>query len=725
MESLNERQFEAATYGDGPLLILAGAGSGKTRVLIYRIAYLVGEKGVSPRNILAVTFTNKAAGEMRERAKGLLGGPGSDLSVGTFHAICAAILRRHIDRLGFTSNFVIYDDRDQLSAIKTIYDRKSIDEKAINPRKVQAIINDAKNKGTPPLESAKAHFGYFKEKIIMVVEEYEKLLKEANALDFGDLIYLTVRLFNENPDVLEEYRSRWLYLLVDEYQDTNPIQYQLIRLLAGKSMNITVVGDDDQSIYRWRGADINNILDFERDFSGAHIVRLEQNYRSTQNILSAAGAVVERNIGRKGKELWTEAGEGEQLTLCRTANEYEEARYILDEMASIKAGDNKDYSDFAIFYRTNSQSRVIEDDLVKRGISYAIVGGTKFYERMEIRDLLAYLRVIINPEDTVALKRIINTPARGIGKKSIEGLELRAIDMGTSLYRAIECEESNRKVIAFRSLMEDLMEKKDELDPVELLGEVLAKSGYLKKLQEEKSVEARSRLENIDELEEAMREMAGQDEEWTIESFLEKAALMSEVDSYSEDDKKVTLMTLHSSKGLEFPVVFMAGMEEGLFPHSRSKDDPEAMEEERRLCYVGMTRARERLYLTYADRRRVFGSDQHNLPSRYLSEIPEELAKNINIAPTYATSYGTASINFGSAARQDSNLSGASTLGREGAGLEELTEYPSGSKVRHPTFGDGVVRGGEGSGDKAKIAIYFPRLGLKKLVLKYAALEKI
>lgn len=725
MDSLNERQYEAVTYGDGPLLILAGAGSGKTRVLTFRIAYLIREKGISPSDLMAVTFTNKAAGEMKERIIDLLGHTGREISVGTFHSICSSILRRHIDKLGYSSNFVIYDNRDQLSAVKTIFERQGIDDKAINPKRVLSIINDAKNKGIDPAESARSTtFGFFREKIAGVIEEYDKLLRQGNALDFGDLIYLATRLFKEYPEVLEEYRNRWRYLLVDEYQDTNAVQYDLIKLLSGENMNITVVGDDDQSIYRWRGADIQNILDFERDFPGAHLVRLEQNYRSTQTILTAAGAVVEKNLGRKGKKLWTDAGKGDQLTICRTGNEYGEAGYIVDEISSLRSSKDLDLSGFAIFYRTNSQSRAIEDELVKKGIPYIVVGGMKFYERMEIKDVLAYLRVIINPDDTVALKRIINNPPRGIGKKSIQQLEARAIDEGTSLYTSIEKEESNGKIIAFRKLIEDLLDLKDEIDPADLLSEVINKSGYLAKLQEEKSIEARSRMENLEELEEAMREMAGEEDDWSIDSFLERAALMSQEDSYGDEEKKLTLMTLHAAKGLEFPVVFMAGMEEGLFPHSRSKDDPEAMEEERRLCYVGMTRARENLYLTYADKRRVFGSQQHHIPSRYLSDIPEELLLNVNIVPSFTGTSFTGSYSGMPASRPKDIPSGGLNFGNDSLS-GEVEGFPKGCKVSHPTFGEGVVRGGEGSGDKAKISVYFPRLGLKKLVVKYAPLEKI
>lgn len=727
IDSLNEKQFEATTYGDGPLLILAGAGSGKTRVIIYRIAYLIEKMGVSPWNIMAVTFTNRAAGEMRERIMALLGSGGGELSVGTFHALCASILRRHIDRLGYSSSFVIYDDRDQISAIKTILDREGLDEKAVNPKRIQSIINDAKNKGIAPIDSARTSFGFFKDKIVTVIDAYGKLLKEGNALDFGDLIYLTVRLFNECPDLLTQYQEKWRYLLVDEYQDTNPVQYQLIKLLAGKTMNITVVGDDDQSIYRWRGADIQNILDFERDFPGAHLVRLEQNYRSTQRILSAAGAVVEKNLGRKGKELWTDGSEGEPLTICRTSNEYEEARFIIDEISSIRQVENRGLKEFSIFYRTNSQSRVIEDELVKRGISYTVVGGMKFYDRMEIKDILAYLRVIINPDDTVALKRIINTPPRGIGKKSIEELEERAIANGFSTYRAVEGEEKNKKVVAFRVMMEDLISLKDELDPIGLLEAVLEKSGYLKKLREEKTVENRSRIENLEELEEAIREFSGEEESPNIETFLERAALMSEMDKLDDREERLTLMTLHSAKGLEFPIVFMVGMEENLFPHSRSKDDPEGLEEERRLCYVGMTRAMERLYLSHADRRRVFGSDQHNMPSRYLSDIPEELTKNLNIVPDFAPIFSSSST--AAYTQETAQVRG----GLAGAGFNESVSatgkaaggYNKGDKVLHPTFGEGVVRGGEGKGDKAKVSVYFPRLGLKNLVIKYAAMEKV
>jgi len=726
MDSLNARQYEAVTYGDGPLLILAGAGSGKTRVLTYRIAFLIRERGVNPSNILAVTFTNRAAAEMKERVGKLLGDVSASMAIGTFHSICSGILRRHIERLGYSSNFVIYDDHDQRAAIKTILEQQMIDEKVLGLKKIQSLINRAKHEGLSPLDSADSYFGFFKDKIVLVFEEYGKILKNANALDFGDLIYLTVRLFKENADLLEDYRKMWEYILVDEYQDTNHVQYELIKLMSGRKMNITVVGDDDQSIYRWRGADIQNILDFEKDFKGAHLVRLEQNYRSTQVILDAAGAVVEKNIGRKGKKLWTESGAGELTTFCSASNEYEEARYLIDEIEALRRDENRNYGDFSILYRTNAQSRVVEDELVKRGIAYIVVGGTKFYERKEIKDILSYLRVIINPDDSIALRRIINTPPRGIGQKSIETLEYRALELGCSLYDAIEPVTENKKIMAFYAMMENLRAKKEVLDPVDLLREVLEKSGYARKLREEKTVEARSRLENLDELEEAIREMAGESDDATIDAFLEKATLMSQADNFREKDEYLSLMTLHSVKGLEFPVVFMIGMEEGLFPHNLSKDDPDAMEEERRLCYVGMTRAMERLYLTHAKRRRVFGSEQRNIPSRYLSDIPEHLIKRVEIVPCglqggfSSPSFRTDSGAFSFSATAPSRISGGGPNN-----LGEVEGYPKGGRVVHPTFGEGVVRGGEGAGDKARIAVYFPRLGLKKLVLKYASLERL
>lgn len=719
MDSLNDSQYEAVTYGDGPLLILAGAGSGKTRVLTYRIAFLIKEKGISPSNIFAVTFTNRAAAEMKERVGKLLGNISDAMAIGTFHSICSRILRRHIERLGYSSNFVIYDDHDQRAAIKTILEQQMIDEKTVAPKKIQSIINKAKHKGLSPIDFADSYFSFFKDKIVLVLEEYEKLLKNSNAVDFGDLIYLTVRLFKENSDLLEDYQINWKYLLIDEYQDTNQVQYELVRLLAGRQMNVTVVGDDDQSIYRWRGADIQNILDFEKDYNGAHTVRLEQNYRSTQVILDTAGAVVEKNIGRKGKKLWTDADNGELTTFCTTPSEYEEARYVIDEIGSLKKDKNKKYGDFAILYRTNAQSRVVEDELVKRGIAYIVVGGTKFYDRKEIKDILSYLRVVINPDDSVALRRIINTPTRGIGQKSIDDLQKKATELGCSMYKAMHL-MGNKKIMAFYITMENFRSKKEGLDPVELLREVLDKSGYEKKLRNEKTVEARSRLENLDELEEAVREMSGEEDNATIDTFLEKATLMMQADNYKEKDEYISLMTLHSVKGLEFPVVFMVGMEEGLFPHSLSKDDPEAMEEERRLCYVGMTRAKERLYLSHAKRRRVFGSERHNIPSRYLSDIPEHLVKKVEI-----TSYSPQSSFAGSSFQPDKNSSSFATSTSSGIAskLGEVEGYPTGGKIIHPTFGQGVIRGGEGSGDKTKIAVYFPRLGLKKLVLKYASLE--
>lgn len=746
LQQLNPRQQEAVLHGEGPLLILAGAGSGKTRVIVHRIAHLIREKGVAPWQILAVTFTNKAAAEMKERVERLLGNEDAPL-IATFHSACVRILRREIDRLGYSSHFAIYDDKDAERVLKDIIRELSLDEKKYPAKMFAAAIDDCKNAGRAPdaLETDDA----VTEKIARVYAAYQDRLKRCNALDFGDLIVLTVRLFEKFPDVLERYRDRYRWILVDEYQDTNPVQYRLVRLLAGERMNLCVVGDDDQSIYRWRGADIRNILDFEKDFPGVTVVKLEQNYRSTQTILAAAGAVVKKNRGRKGKTLWTENPEGERVVHRRLDNEREESRYVCREIERhVRRG--RELRDVAVFYRTNAQSRVLEDALMGGGISYRMVGGMRFYERMEIKDILAYLKVLDNPADEVSLARIINTPPRGIGGATFDRVSDLAMERNLPLMAALRCAVSEdllgkgprTKLSAFIALMDGFAVLVDTMPLPELASRIIRDTGYDLRLKEERTEEAKDRLANIQELLTALDDFERSGQEKSLSAYLEQVALISDVERGERNRNSVTLMTLHSAKGLEFPLVFMTGMEERLFPHVRALDDPEQMEEERRLCYVGMTRARERLYLTNARRRHVYGQEQFNSPSRFLSDIPGDLLD---------TDEGTQS-GFGwndSFTGESNDLkgygSGSGGKWREAVRLSrdaenaaaapdvpgnEVTMIPEGDgifiglRVRHAKFGAGTIRKIEGTGDETKVMVWFDTGGPKKLLLRFAGLER-
>ncbi|MDD2318852.1 MAG: DNA helicase PcrA [Geobacteraceae bacterium] len=740
MHNLNPRQREAVLHGEGPLLILAGAGSGKTRVIVHRIAHLIREQGVSPWNILAVTFTNKAAAEMRERVEKLLGGGDSPL-IATFHSACVRILRREIERLGYTSHFAIYDDKDSERVLKDVVREMNLDEKKFPPRMFAAAIDDCKNSGCGPEDiSTEDHV---REKIARVYAAYQERLKRCNALDFGDIIMLTVRLFETAPEVLESYRDRFRWILVDEYQDTNPIQYRLVRLLAGERMNLCVVGDDDQSIYRWRGADIRNILDFEKDFPDVTVVKLEQNYRSTQNILTAAGKVVEKNRGRKGKTLWTENPSGERIVHRRLDNEREEARFVCREIERhLRQGGVP--TDIAVFYRTNAQSRVLEDALMGAGVSYHMVGGMRFYERMEIKDILAYLKSLDNPADEVSLKRIINTPPRGIGGVTFDKVADLASGQGIPFVQALREAASGNllakgpraRLAEFVALMDGFAALVNSLPLPELAARIIKDSGYETRLKEERTEEAKERLDNLRELLSALDDFERTSEEKGLSAFLEQVALISDVERGARNRESVTLMTLHAAKGLEFPLVFMTGMEERLFPHVRALDDPEQMEEERRLCYVGMTRARERLWLTNARRRHFYGQEQFNSPSRFLGDIPREL---LEVQEDHQTGFGWGS----SPARSD---------GRAKSGWDDVVQYSQhhaeapadpafpdnevevipegdgvfiGMRVRHRKFGPGTIRKMEGQGDNEKVIVWFDSGGPKKLLLKFAGLERI
>lgn len=614
LDGLNDQQLEAVETTEGPVLILAGAGSGKTKALTHRLAYLICEKNVSPENILAVTFTNKASEEMKTRISKLLTSvPKGNYKLpwmGTFHSICAKILRREVQNLGYTRSFVIYDEEDSLSAIKTAMDYHQIDKKQYNPRAIKKFISGAKNELMEPKAYAKYSKGHFGELVVKVYEKYQKDLKAANALDFDDLLMLTVKLFEIYPEVLHRYQNLFRYILIDEYQDTNAAQYQLVKLLAAKHKNICVVGDDFQSIYAFRGANFRNILDFEKDYPDAKIIKMEQNYRSTKNIISAAQNVIEKNTLRSEKKLWTENQAGPLPIVYEASRDTDEIDFVQSEIKALKnlpAGRQAcgGYNDFTVLYRTNAQSRILEEVFLKNNIPYRLIGALRFYDRKEVKDILAYLKLILNANDKVALKRIVNVPARNIGLKTFSVFSLE-----------------NPKIKNFLEMIENLREISKSIAISELIDEIAQTTGY-KDFLLDGTEEGEMRWENIEELKSVAKIHA------SLESFLEQVALVADIDAYDPSRDAVTLMTLHNAKGLEFPTVFIVGMEEGLFPHSNSLSEPQQLEEERRLCYVGMTRAKEKLYLTYACSRMLYGGIQANPPSRFISEIPEELLDRI------------------------------------------------------------------------------------------------
>ena len=756
---LNPPQKEAVLHGEGPLLILAGAGSGKTRVITNRIAYLIRERGVRPWNILAVTFTNKAANEMAERVRKQLGGGEAPL-IATFHAACGRILRRDIHHLGFQSSFAIYDDRDSDRLLKDVIAEMDLDEKRFAVKAVSGRIDDFKNRGLFPEDIGHIPPGdVYNQKVVEIYAAYQERLKKCNALDFGDMMIQTVRLLTRFPEVCSYYRERFQWILVDEYQDTNPVQYNLIRLLAGDRRNLCVVGDDDQSIYSWRGADIRNILEFEKDFPGVKIVRLEQNYRSTATILAAAGEVVKQNFGRKGKTLWTENPAGEKIRYERVESDREEARFVSREIIRLRSS-GVPLEEMAVFYRTNAQSRLIEEALVGGALPYHIVGGVRFYARMEVKDIMAYLRVLDNPADEVSLKRIINVPARGIGNTTVDKISLLAARQGGSFYDALQdaardgllSASPRGKVASFVAMLEGFRETAASSSLAELARSVMQGSGYLDRLKSSRDEEDAERLENLEQLLAAIEEFSEKNPEAGLSEFLEQVSLVSDLEQGETGQPSVTLMTLHAAKGLEFKAVFMIGMEERLFPHARSLDDLDGMEEERRLCYVGMTRARERLYLLNARRRYLFGQEQCNPPSRFLKDIPSELLDdwggtgNASSQSTFATPYPSAAErgHFSAAGRMGS--ASAPPFRSEGTApahnlsaiadsfaddIESVPEPPDeqdgvyiGMKVRHGKFGVGTVRKVEGEGDEQKAVVWFNSVGPKKLLLRFAGLER-
>ncbi|WP_031313961.1 DNA helicase PcrA [Caldanaerobacter subterraneus] len=702
LANLNEQQKEAVTTTEGPLLILAGAGSGKTRVLTHRIAYLIKEKKVSPSNILAITFTNKAAEEMKTRVENLLGYVG-DLWVSTFHSACVRILRRDIDKLGYDRNFVIFDTTDQKALVQECLKELDLSEKQYPIKMVLNAISSAKDKMVYP-DDYIDFFGdtYRNRKIKEIYKLYQHKLKKINALDFDDIIIKTIELFKENPEILEFYQRRFRYIMVDEYQDTNTPQYYFVNLLAQRHRNLCVVGDDDQSIYGWRGADVRNILNFEKDYPEAKVIKLEQNYRSTKIILEAANHVIDNNVYRKKKSLWTQNKEGEKIVLCELENEREEAEFVIQEIIKLKERENRSFKDFAILYRTNAQSRPFEEALMKVKVPYKVVGALRFYDRKEIKDILAYLRLIVNPYDDISFKRIVNVPRRGIGPATIEALEKVAREKDTSLFFAIEDLKNARNkgsLLQFKQFILDLIDKKDAMSVSDLIKYILEQTGYIEELKREESEEAEGRIENLNEFLNAAYEFEESSEDKSLEAFLAGITLVSDIDMAGDIGESVVLMTLHSAKGLEFPVVFMVGMEEGLFPSYSSFEDDHELEEERRLCYVGITRSKERLYLTYARQRNLYGRSQYNSYSRFISEIPERLIVRYNIPTSKKT--GFASVHTFSDVYERS--------------------FSLGDKVEHKIWGIGTVVKVEGE----EITVAFPNVGIKKLDLRFAPIKAI
>ncbi len=715
LEKLNPVQREAVTFDSGPLLVLAGAGSGKTRVLTTRIAYLVLEKGVAPENILAVTFTNKAAGEMRERLESLIGEEARRLWIGTFHSLGLRILRREGGAIGLQPGMTVYDDDEQLSVVKLCMKELSINDRAVSPRAVAWRIDQAKNENIGPDEYLNHAGDFFAERVAALYALYQRRLREMGALDFGDLICEPIRLFKNNPSILRSYQKRFSHILIDEYQDTNRAQYILTNMLARGNRKICVVGDPDQSIYAWRGADIRNILDFERDWPDATVLRLEQNYRSTKYILGAANSVIENNRKRFEKSLWTENSDGEPVMYRETEDEHEEARFVTSELKRLMDRDHElSYRDFAIFYRTNAQSRVFEEHLLREGIPYTIVGGIRFYDRQEIKDAMAYLRVAANPRDLMAFRRIVNTPPRGIGRVGLDKVERLAVREGTTLLEALKKALSEGLLkktggAALIEAFEDFTGNIDKKPLHELALRLLEDSGYIRMWEDEATEEALERVENLHELISAIRDFESGGEGRGLQDFLDQVALISDIDSYEDRLDRLTLMTLHSAKGLEFPVVFMVGMEEGLFPHSRSMDSTEELEEERRLCYVGMTRAMKRLFLVSARTRNLFGETRFQTPSRFIGEISSEFMERdkeeAEVSELPDEPYYTL---------EDSQVEDAGAAG-----------FRVGMKVMHPSFGIGVIKAKQGSGEGTKLTINFFGAGPKKIILKYASLVPV
>ena len=764
IEGLNDKQKEAVLATEGPCLVIAGAGSGKTKVLTHKIAYEIAN-GVRPWNILAITFTNKAASEMKERIEKLIGDAAKDLWMGTFHSICVKILRRYIDRVGYKTDFVIFDTSDQKTLIKECIKALKMDDKLFTDRGVLTEISNGKNEMLEPKAYGVKYAGDFRrEKIAELYELYQQKLKENNALDFDDIINLTIKILTENPDVLDYYTEKFQYVLVDEYQDTNKAQFMLVSMLASKYGNITAVGDNDQGIYSFRGADISNILNFERDFPGTKIIKLEQNYRCTGNILKAANAVIKHNENKYDKKLWTQNEEGKIPCIYNGEDEYDEARYIVEQIEHLKREEYYKNSDFVVLYRMNAQSRAIEDILMREGLPYKVIGGLKFYERKEIKDIIAYLRLIHNTADNLSLKRIINEPKRGIGKTSLDRVQEISENSGIPMYEIIkdaEKYELSRVYACSRKFIEQieyLREQKDKIKISDLIKETLNKTGYTKALELENSVEAETRIENLEEFLTVAIEFEEQEADNTLAEFLENITLSSDIDGMEDQEDSVTLMTLHSAKGLEFPVVFLVGMEEGIFPGYKSIGEPQALEEERRLFYVGITRAKQYLYLTCAKHRTIFGSTSYNQVSRFVQEIPEELlegyAEMVNSNSKedefkdsgYRWSYGKGqTVKTYKMDEEDKKNTAKILQENKTAGFQfrtaesflnsikqnnqnsnvDLSKYQVGQRVYHKKFGEGTITKLEQEGDDIKVDLEFDKVGHKRLMAKFAGLEII
>ncbi|HEX8412099.1 MAG TPA: UvrD-helicase domain-containing protein [Thermoanaerobaculia bacterium] len=781
VSSLNPPQREAVTHGTGPLLVLAGAGSGKTRVITYRIGYLIGEMGVRPQNILAVTFTNKAAAEMLHRVDQLVPAGGYRPWIGTFHSTSLKMLRRYADRLGFTKSFAVYDTADQLTLIRRCMRELNMNDDAFPPRSVLTRISHAKNELINPVQYEKTNLDFFGSRVAEIYRLYQKRLREFDAMDFDDLIGNYVQLLEQHEDVRNELHERFQHLLIDEYQDTNKAQYVLVKLLAGKAGNIVAVGDEDQSIYRFRGADINNILNFENDFPGAKIIKLEQNYRSTGNILEAATGVVSNNIARKGKTLFTQGGKGDPVRVVTCGNDREEAQFVLEKISSLRS--KYKLTDFAILFRTNAQSRPFEEELLRANMPYSVVGGVKFYERAEIKDILSFIRLSVRPHDTPSAERVINVPSRGIGDTTVTTLSEQAAAQDVSLWTIIEGDlaflpaRAAKAVREFREIVHDLQRAATNPIP-DLVDYVLLRTGYRRMLQESRDLQDESRMENLEELINSAREYTEQNPQATLADWLDSLTLMSDLDRY-ESQKGVTLMTLHAAKGLEFKVVFLVGMEEGILPHANSLDRSEDMEEERRLCYVGMTRARELLFCMHAYERRVHGKFREQSPSPFINEIPEEAREAVRLGRSYSSgnwreapisggrpqSGGYGSQGGGYAPRRpgpgtpsrpvaggtsgrvpapqpkpNTNVNGVMSFfqnapvqfdpgaihaAKQAEAPGAAAELKRGQRVRHEMFGVGTILTMEGSGPDAKLSVYFERHGTKKFVAKFAKLQRV
>ncbi|CAB1262351.1 DNA helicase PcrA [Clostridium sp. MT-14] len=740
---LNREQYEAVAAVDGPLLILAGAGSGKTRVLTYRVAHMIKDLNIYPSKILAITFTNKAAGEMKDRIKELVGDEVEGMWISTFHSSCVRILRREIDKLGYNKNFAIYDSYDQKVLIKQCMEELNINDKDITDREIINKISGQKDILVSPEQFKRENEGNFRiNKIADVYLLYQKKLKDNNALDFDDLIYKTVQLFKEHPDVLEFYQRKFEYIMVDEYQDTNRSQYEFVKLLAQGHKNICVVGDDDQCIYAWRGADVRNILDFEQDYPNAKVIKLEQNYRSKGNILKAANDVISNNSNRKKKVLRTESENGDKIKLYRAYSDLEEGRYVAFKIRDMVNRDEKrQYKDFAVLYRTNAQSRIFEDAFMKSNIPYRIIGGLKFYDRKEIKDIMAYLKFINNPLDDISLRRIINVPKRNIGDSTVQKIQGFANSMEESLYNVIldvdEVSNLSKRSInsikKFVSIINSFIKSRDKIPVSSLIREILDITGYLDELKDSKEADSISRVENLKELVSAASEFETTSEDTSLSAFLEKVTLVSDIDNFDDNADSVVLMTVHSAKGLEFPVVFMVGMENGIFPGMQSLDSAKEMEESRRLCYVGITRAKEQLYMTSAETRRVFGRTVSYQQSDFVDEISRELKEYDTVKENNINSYSNRVLNNNAFLWKkkavSSNLSEAAGISAErdvpGDKYLKPEGIKEGIKVRHSKFGVGTIVSISKSGSDIKLTIVFDKMGIKNLMYGIVPLEAV